>query len=126
MAATPKEIALQLLDRISAKDIEGMLNLMTDDASVFDPHYPSPLMQGKDAIRGNMAWVFGFLKEMHWTVLRSWENADSVVLEVATRHVAPDGSLMTPPQVFVIDVRGGKVARWQSFGPYPPPAPPPA
>lgn len=123
MSTSPKAVAEQVIAALSAKDLNALLALMADDVTLFDPHYPTPLMQGHEAIRGNMAWAFGFLKEMHWTVLRSWEAADSVVLEVATRHVAPDGSLITPPQVFVVDVRGGKVTRWQSFVPYPPPMP---
>lgn len=126
MTTSPKDVALQVIAAMSAKNLEGMLALFADDASFFDPHYPTPLMQGKDAIRGNMAWALGFLREMHWTVLRSWESADSVVLEVDTRHVGPDGSLITPPQVFVVDVKDGQVTRWQSFVPYPPPMPPPA
>ena len=100
--------------------------VLTDDATFFDPHYPTPLMVGRDAINGNMAWATGFLKRMHWTVLRSWETSDSVVLEVDTDHEMQDGTLVTPKQVFIVDVKDGKVTRWQSFVPYPPPAPPTA
>lgn len=124
MAASPREVALELLAALSAKDLDRMNAVLTDDSSVFDPHYPTPLMQGRAAINGNMAWVFGFLKELHWTVLRTWEADDSVVFEVSTAHVMQDGSLLTPPQVFVADVKDGKVTRWQSFLPYPPPPPP--
>lgn len=121
---TPKEIALQLLAAMTAKNKTDILALMADDAVLFDPHYPSPLMTGKAAISEGMDFAFGMLKQPGWTVLRSWENGSSVVFEVDTHHEMINGMMVTPKQVFVVDVKDGKIASWQSFVPYPPPASP--
>lgn len=124
MAQSPKELALELLAALSSKDLARADAVLADDAILYDPHYPQPLMVGKDAINGNLGWVFGFLKSMSWTVVHAWEDADSAVLQVETRHEMPDGTPITPPQVFVANVKDGKIARWTTYVPYPPPAPP--
>jgi ketosteroid isomerase-like protein len=120
--ATPKDIALQLLTAMTAKNKAETLALMADDAVLFDPHYPTPLMAGKAAISEGIDFAFGMLKQPGWTVLRSWENRDSVVLEVDTHHEMMNGFMVTPKQVFIVDTKDGKITSWQSFVPYPPPA----
>jgi ketosteroid isomerase-like protein len=122
MTATPISVANQLLDAMTAKDKGRTLALFADDAVLIDPHYPSPTMSGKDAIGAGLDFAFGLLKQPEWKILRSWETADTVVLEVDTHHELINGVIMTPKQVFIADVKDGKVARWQSFAPYPPPS----
>jgi ketosteroid isomerase-like protein len=124
VAASSKDIAMQLLDAMTAKDTARTLALFADGAVLIDPHYPNPTMTGKDAIGAGMDFAFGLLKQAEWKVLRTWETADTVVLEVDTNHELTNGMKMTPRQVFVADVKDGKVVRWQSFVPYPPPPPP--
>ncbi len=124
MVASSKDAAMQLLDAMTDKDMARTLASFTDDAVLFDPHYPNPTMVGKDAIRAGMDFAFGLLKQPKWTVLRSWETANSVVLEADTHHELVNGITMEVKQVFVVDVKDGKITHWQSFVPYPPPPPP--
>ena len=122
MNGSPKDIALKLLDALMAKDQTRMFEILAEDAVLFDPHYPQPLMKGHAEIKAGNDFAFGLLKKMHWTVLRSWESGDSAVLEVDTDHEMVNGMMLTPKQVFVVDVKDGRITRWQSFVPYPPPA----
>jgi ketosteroid isomerase-like protein len=32
---------------VEAKDLDAMMSVFADDAVVFDPHFPTPQMQGK-------------------------------------------------------------------------------
>ncbi len=124
MATSPKELAMQMLQAMTAKNKAGILAVLSDDAILFDPHYPSPLMSGKEAIGAGLDFAFGMLKQPGWTILRSWESGDSVVFEVDTHHEMINGMMITPKQVFIVDVKDGKITSWQSFVPYPPPMPP--
>ena len=45
-------------------DKEAAIAAFADDASIFDPHYPQPLMRGKAAIRaGGAVWSIPTQKE---------------------------------------------------------------
>ena len=116
-------VARRMLEAIIAKDKDRILALFTDDAVFFDPHYPEATMRGKAAIAAGMDFAFGLLEQPGFTVLRTWQNNGSVVLETDTHHFLINGAEMRFPQVFVVDVQEGRVSRWQSFTPYPPPPP---
>lgn len=123
MDSTPKTIAQRFLDTMSAKDKAASLALLTDDAVLVDPHYPNPRMVGRTAIGEGLDFAFQLADRLQWTVVRTWENTDSVALQVETQHLLSNGMELTPAQVFVVDVKGGLITSWQSFCPYPPPAP---
>jgi ketosteroid isomerase-like protein len=122
MSASPTELALKLLEALSAKDGDAALAVLDENVTLYDPHYPTPLMTGHAAIRSANEYAFGLFKQMRWTVLRAWENENSAVIEADTAHELPDGSLVTPKQVFVVDVANDKITNWRTYVPYPPPA----
>jgi ketosteroid isomerase-like protein len=43
-------LVLHTFTTVEAKDLETMIRLFADEAVVFDPHFPTPQMQGKVAI----------------------------------------------------------------------------
>lgn len=121
MNPSAQAVVRQLLDAMTVKDRAGALAFFADDAVFFDPHYPTPLMVGKEAIGAGLDFSFRMLKQPGWIVNRVWEADGSVVLEVDTQHELMNGIKVTPRQVFIVDVADGKIAQWQSFVPYPPP-----
>lgn len=114
----------QLFARFAARDLEAVLALFAEEASVFDPHYPAPLMAGKGAIRSGFEWAFGTLQQPGFTIRHFWAGENSAAVEVDTHHMMPGGLELNFPQVFVLEWRDGLIVRLQAYGPYPPPSAP--
>lgn len=109
-----------LIEAFTNKDLEAALALFADDALVYDPHYPVPTMQGKDAIRQGFAWGLGNMEQPGFTVRHLWSDGTSGALEVDTHHVFKGGMALKFDQVFVFETRDGLITRLQSYVPYPP------
>lgn len=109
-----------LMNAFVAKDLEQVLSFFTEDALLYDPHYPVPEMKGKDAIRRGLKWGLGNLEKPGFLIRNCWIDGDQAVLEVDTHHVFRGGMSLDFPQVFVIEARDGLVTRLQSYVPYPP------
>ncbi len=107
---------------VEAKDIEAVLACFTDDAQFIDPHYPKVHMKGKKEIRAGLTWGFKGLKKLGFTIKKYFESEDSksIAIEVATAHVLPNGKPLNFPQVFIIDIKDGKISRMQAYEPYGP------
>jgi ketosteroid isomerase-like protein len=110
-----------VLGAFERKDMDGVLASFADDGVLFDVHYPSPLMQGKDAIRAGMENAFGMLKQPGFTMRNVWEGENNCAVEVDTHHVLQNGMEINFPQVFIMEARDGLITRLQSYVPYPPP-----
>lgn len=110
------------LKAFEAKDTQGVLTSFDEEAVFYDPHYPQPEMRGRAAIAQGLATAFELIRQPGLHPRRWWEAGDSTVVEVDTHHVLANGAELRFPQVFVCDLRGGRVARLQVYGPYPPPA----
>jgi DNA-binding SARP family transcriptional activator/ketosteroid isomerase-like protein len=114
----------QALEVCHASDLEAALACFADDALLFDPHYPTPEMRGKAAIRGGFEFIFGIVKQPGFTIRHFWTGDQDGALEVDTHHVLADGTEVRFPQVFVFEIGDGLIRRLQAYVPYPPPAPP--
>ena len=117
-----RELVERTIKIVEKMDVDAVLALFAEDALFFDPHYPSPRMQGKAAIRAGLIWGFGSMQKMGFPITAYYESSDgkSAVVEVATAHVLQQGMKLNFPQVFVIDTRDGLVTRLQAFEPYGP------
>jgi steroid Delta-isomerase len=56
--ATRKEMALEYARRMNAGDVEGVLEMFSDDV-VFEDPVGSPPLIGKDALRQRISWSIG-------------------------------------------------------------------
>ena len=103
-------------------NLTTILSCFADDALVIDPHYPEPRMQGKAAISAGLLWAFGSMRKMGFKIIKYYEAPDgtSAAVEIDTAHVLKSGMKLRFPQVFIIDVRDGKVTRLQAYEPYGP------
>jgi len=86
-------------------DKEAAIAAFADDASIFDPHYPQPLMRGKAAIRAGLDWGFGSMKSFGFDTKHYFPGKDGLsgVFEVDTHHVLKIGKKLDFPQVFVVE-----------------------
>jgi ketosteroid isomerase-like protein len=109
------------LQAFEVKDIQALSNIFASDAVFYDPHYPTPELQGKTAIRQGFEYAFSIIKQPGFTIRNFWGNGQSGVAEVDTHHVFQDNTEIRFPQVFVVEVKEELVTRFQVYVPYPPP-----
>ncbi len=105
----------------AAKDLDRVLSFFANDALVYDPHYPTPEMKGKAAIRQGLAWGLENMEKLSFPIRNCWIDGEKAVVEVDTHHVLKGGMELRFPQVFVIETHNGLVTRLQAYEPYPPP-----
>lgn len=128
MTDSPVAIVVEALRRFESQNVDGIVEMFAEDGAFIDPHYPPPVgpaLTGRDAIREGLGWVFGMIKEPQLTVRRRYagEAPGAAAVEVDTRHVMVDGTVVEFPQVFIGEVDGdGLLRRLQSYLPYPPPS----
>ncbi len=107
---------------LEAKDLDAFLALLTDDAVLVDPHYPQERMVGKAAITDGMVWMFRTMEALRFEVLDSFASTDEtrLAVELVARHIGPGHRAVEIPQLFVIDLEGGRLARIRAYQPYGP------
>src|SRR5665213_3485338 len=97
-----------LIDRmfaaVVAKDMDGLMACLTEDAILHDPHYPNPHMVGKPAIKDGLTWGFNSMKSFGFPFVNYLESPDGnhAAIEVATAHVLKMGMKLNFPQAFFI------------------------
>jgi ketosteroid isomerase-like protein len=108
---------------VEAKDLDAVLQCFAEDAVLIDPHYPSPVMDGKAAIADGLRWGFNSLKQFGFSIVSYFELPDGkrAAIEVATHHVLPNGRHLEFPQAFFIDAQNNLITRIQAYEPYGPP-----
>ncbi|MBZ0278178.1 MAG: nuclear transport factor 2 family protein [Anaerolineae bacterium] len=120
MSQTVGELVQDLLQVFMNKDLEASLAYFTDDAEVYDPHYPVPKMVGKAAIRQGLEWGLGNMEKPGFIIRHMWTDDTSAVVEMDTHHVFKGGMEVKFDQVFICELRDGKIAKFHAYVPYPP------
>lgn len=122
MDDSTKSLIDTMFAAVTAKDLDAALACLSDDAVLFDPHYPSPRMEGKEAIADGLRWGFAGITSFGFDIDRYFGSDDgrSAVIEVSTHHVVGKGNRLDFPQVFVVDTDGSHITRLVAFEPYGP------
>lgn len=120
MDTLTEESVKRMLAAFMAKDLEATLAFFAEDAVMIDPHYPTPRMQGKAAIRAGMAWAFQGLEQPGFTLRRLWTDGSSGAIEIDTHHRLRGGLETRFDQVFVLETRDGLITRLQAYPSYGP------
>lgn len=115
-----RELTDRMFGAVMAKDLDAVLACFADDATLFDPHYPTPEMAGKAAIAEGLRWGFGSMRSFGFRIVNYFEAGERIAVEVATSHVLNMGVKLDFPQAFFIDTRAGKIVRLQAYEPYGP------
>lgn len=112
-----------VLEAFEAGDTATASEFWADDGVFVDPHYPEPTYRGPDEVRAALDWALEHVVDRPGLTVRTvWEDGETFAVEVDTHHVAHDGEVLEFPQVFVVEGENGRVARWRSYLPFPPPA----
>ena len=121
MSQDIRQILENALDAFMKKDLEAALSFFADDAVVFDPHYPVPMMKGKAAIRQGLEWGLGNMEKPGFKIRNFWAGESNGAAELDTHHVFKGGMEIKFDQVFIFELRGDKITRFQAYVPYSPP-----
>ena len=107
---------------LQAKDLETLMQLFADGAVVLDPHFPTPLMQGKATIRKGFGEAMSGMRSFGYTIVNYFEseNGQGAAVETATHHVLKQGMERIFPQVFIFEVADEHITRLQAYEPYGP------
>jgi ketosteroid isomerase-like protein len=107
---------------LQAKDLETLMHLFADGAVVIDPHFPTPLMQGKAMIRKGFGEAMSGMRSFGYTIVNYFEseNGQGAAVEAATHHVLKQGMERNFPQVFIFEVADEHITRLQAYEPYGP------
>lgn len=118
-----RDLVTHTFATVEVKDLEALLRVFADDAIVIDPHFPTPRMRGKAAIRDGFRGAMGDTRSFGYTIVHYFESEDGqrAAVEMATHHVLRYGMTRAFPQVFIFDVADGRVTRLQAYEPYGPP-----
>lgn len=117
MDAVPP-VVFALFDSFQAKDRQRLFALFTDDAEIYDPHYPRPHMAGRVAVERGLSWALRTLEKPGFTVRHVWIDGSRLAAEVDTHHVVRGPIRSQFAQLFVIDVRDDRIARLRAYVPY--------
>jgi ketosteroid isomerase-like protein len=121
MSSLTREMVEATFATFMAKDVDRVVGLFADDAVFIDPNYPQQRMVGKAAIARGVAWALGSMERPGVKIRHLWLDDGLGVVETDTHHVLKNGMELKFDQVFVFEVRGGKLTRMQSYVPYGPP-----
>lgn len=93
-----------------------------EDGVFVDPHYPEAEYRGPEEVRAALEWALENVVERPDLAVRNvWEAGETFAVEVDTRHAMRGGTEADFPQVFVVEGANGRIERWRSYLPFPPP-----
>ena len=116
------ELIRQFFDEVEAKDMSAMMANFCSDADFIDPHYPKVHMHGEQEILDGLTWGVKSLEKLGFTIVHYFaaEDGKSAAVEVTTNHELPNGKKLNFQQMFVFELRDGKISRLQAYEPYGP------
>jgi len=121
MSGDESSLLEQALERMMERDLDGFLAMFAEDAVIYDPHYPFPLMEGKAAIQHGLTWALKTLVKPGFEVREVWMQGEKGVVEVQTHHVLKQGPDLDFEQVFLFETLDGLITHLRAFVPYRPP-----
>ena len=101
---------LSLLATIDAKDTQGFLGYVADDAEFRFGNGPSAV--GQANIGAAVSGFFGTIQRSRHQLHKTWEDADSAVGEGEVTYTRLDGSTITLSFVDVFHFRSGRIGRY--------------
>lgn len=116
---TPGEVAFRFIDRVNAGDVNGMVDLVTDDHRFVDAG--GRVTTGRDAVRETWHKYFAMVPDYRVEVQDVFTSGAVVALiGTASGTYSRDGSLRpedawSTPAAFRAHVAAGLVAEWRVY-----------
>jgi ketosteroid isomerase-like protein len=116
MTRVEREYIEAILGAFEDGDADDVSAVFAEDAVFVDPWYPGEEYHGpagvRRAIEGGPRNV---IERSEFVVRNFWSAETSCVVEVETYYRTADDSERAFPQVFVVEMDNGRVARWQAY-----------
>ena len=109
---TNEEIVNTFMARITSMDLDGALELVSDDIE-YD-NVPMGRVNGPDGIRGVFAQLDGTADKMEWVIHRQVAVGDLVLNERTDRFGKGD-QWADLPVAGVFEVHDGKITLWRDY-----------
>jgi limonene-1,2-epoxide hydrolase len=113
MTMTPGEAVRALIEANEAKDVDALLDVLTDD--IVYENVPMSVLNGHDEIRAMLTGFLGAAERIEWEVLHQVEQGDVVMNERIDRFWMADGKEIALRVAGLFEVRDGKVAVWRDY-----------
>ncbi|WP_299880479.1 nuclear transport factor 2 family protein [uncultured Sulfitobacter sp.] len=120
--STAKDALQGLFTALEERNHAAAMDCFTDDAVLFDPHYPTPKMEGRAAIAKGLTWGLKSMKQFGFTIEKTYqgENGTSCAVEIDTHHFLSGGQELRFPQAFFVETTDGKISAFRAYEPYGP------
>ena len=110
---TPGEIVTALIKANEARDVDAIIELMTEDALY--ENVPISVLKGHEEIRSMLGPFLGGAKSCAWEVLHQVEQGDVVMNERVDRFTMADGNDVAIRVVGVFEIRDDKISVWRDY-----------
>jgi ketosteroid isomerase-like protein len=102
-----------LLAAVDAKDADGFVAFLTDDASFV--YANAPAVVGRGAVRAAVAAFFSQLRSLEHEAAHVWPVPGHVVVEGTVRYVRHDGREVALPFVNVLALDGDRISSYRVY-----------
>jgi hypothetical protein len=120
MEKSARQIIEGVFQAVMDKNLEAVVEPFAEDGVFYDPHYPRPRMMGLAQIREGIAWGLSSLEKPGFTIRNFWFDGEKGAVELDTHHVIRGNMRADFDQVFVFEMRDGRLKWLQSYVPYGP------
>lgn len=118
MTGIEREYIEAILGAFEDGDEDDVSAVFAEDGVFIDPEYPNGEYHGPAGVRRALERRSERTTgEARFVVRNFWADGTSCAIEVETHRTATHGSERAFPQVFVVEMENGRIARWQSYLP---------
>lgn len=104
-----------VIDAWKRKDVEYILDRMTDDIVWHYAAAIAPPTRGKAEARAFIERFGAGIGEVKWRIFHHAETADRLFVEGVDEYVTTDGVDVAAPYAGVIEFRGDKISGWRDY-----------
>lgn len=104
----------RLFETIDAKDADGFVSFLTEDAQFRFGNAPE--VTGKGDVREAVAEFFASINAIRHRILDVWVHPDTVICQGDVTYTRLDDSQITVPFVTVFRMKGDLVGRYLVYG----------
>lgn len=118
---TPEETFHQLLDRLLAKDLNGMADLWAEDGTAEFPYAMADAprrLEGREAIRAHLLTLVKVTdpRETPEIIVHRTDTPDTIIAEFSARgHTVRTGAPYELSYVVVLTVRDGRIVNYRDY-----------
>lgn len=104
-----------VIDLWKAKDVEGVMDALTDDVEWHYAAAIAPPARGKDEARAFVARFGRDIGEVRWRIFHHAETADRLFVEGVDEYTTTAGVDVAAPYAGVIEFRGDRISGWRDY-----------